>query len=118
MIKFLDINARLSIPAPVVLRHTDCLSNIKFGQKKMESQVYCLAEVSKRTSGGKDREIFPYDGIENYMNGNEDVYYIGIPGFVEWNKDTALKVLEVLAYGVNDYHARESLCGRIRFKID
>ena len=68
------------------------------------------ANVSMRVSGSQRRKIVCTTGDEHLYTG--DTYYVGVGDTWKLSRTSALRVLEVLAYGFHDYVARECVCGR------
>jgi hypothetical protein len=69
-----------------------------------------VAGVAMRVSGGSRRAVVCVPGEKHLYTGS--TYYVGVGDAWELSRTSALRVLEVLAYGFHDYVVRECVCGR------
>lgn len=111
----LSIAARFNIPSPIIARKGENLPTEV--THCLESDLYAKAGVNIRVSGVPDRVVRIYGGDQNYYKASCNEFIVGVPGFKGLTETSALKALEVLAYGFNDYKARESMCGFVKFAI-
>jgi hypothetical protein len=63
-----------------------------------------------RVTGGRRRKVVCVVGSEHLYS--DDTYYVGVGKNWSLSRTSALRVLEVLAYGFHDYVVRECICGR------
>lgn len=77
-------------------------------------ELCAMAGVIPRVSGpALERNILvSSDGKNARLTRHDDRLFVSLPHTFRRDKKSALRVLEVLAYGFNDYAAREAVCGR------
>jgi hypothetical protein len=96
------------IPAPRVLRHDVRPPRALY--RTSINELCKKASVAMRVSGSKRRVVVCAVGDTHMYT--DDAYYVGVGDAWAPSRTSALRVLEVLAYGFHDYVARECACGR------
>lgn len=112
------MNARLAadleIPTPQALsgvRRTQALRS----RRHTIASLCARANVRYRVTGGKHPRVAFWDGPghgHTVTDSNEPIYIIDRASLPQSGPDRALRALEILAYGFQDYASRESVCNR------
>lgn len=113
-VQFHPCAADLFIEGPVPLRGDERLLALSKRWRTVAG-ICAQAGVRFRVSGGETPRVVlwsnPKHGYTSDDEGNR-VYTVSTLGMPQRSQQRALKILEVLAYGFNDYGTRESVCGR------
>ena len=96
------------IPAPRVLMANEKAPSV--AARTTIDELCKAAGVTMRVTGSKRRDVAC--AIGNTHAYTDNVYYVGVGDSWSPSRTSALRVLEVLAYGFHDYVARECVCGR------
>lgn len=107
-------SADLTIAAPRPLSGAGRLRALKSRQRTIVQ--FCeRAGVRYRVTGGQPPSVALWDGPGHGFTVTDDgrrLYAVDRTGLPQRDPERALRVLEILAYGFQDYFARESVCGR------
>jgi hypothetical protein len=106
--------ANLDIPAAVPIYGPERVPALRARRSSIED--FCdRAGVRYRVTGGNSSSValwdHAYHGIVVDESG-ERIYLVARAGLPQRNPERSLRVLEVLAYGFNDYFARQTVCNR------
>lgn len=106
--------ADLAIPAPVPLRGME--RDLALALPPSTVREVCeQAFIRYRVSGGNPPHIviwsIPHHGY-TLTDSGLTWYAVSDLGLPSTEQERALRILEILAYGFQDYFARESVCGR------
>lgn len=107
-------SADLSIPSPLALRGDARLRALRSRDRRTVAELCAQAGVRYRVSGGRPPLVILWDhpSGRTVTETGETLYAVDCGGLPQQHPQRALRVLEILAYGFQDYFARESVCGR------
>lgn len=80
-----------------------------------------VAEITLRVTGGQPPLVTLWEGPGHAYTVRDDlrrVYLVDRLGLPQGRAAQAFRILEIVAFGFNDYFARETLCGRGYFVAD
>lgn len=114
---FSPCGANLEIPAPTPLRGEDWKRAMRLPARSVQD-ICAVAQVRCRVSGAISPQVvlwnLPHHGYTEDELGVPR-YAVSTQGLPQRKQQRALRVLEILAFGFQDYVARESVCGRVYF---
>jgi hypothetical protein len=111
---FAPCAADLAIPSPLPLGGEDRARVLRLRTRTV-ADICIEAAVRCRVTGGPIPHLVLWDAsFHGYTVDKEGMplYAVSKTGLPQRKQQRALKILEILAYGFNDYIARESVCGR------
>lgn len=111
---FAPCAADLAIPSPLPLGGEDRAKALRLRTRTV-ADVCREAAVRCRVTGGPTPHLVLWDApLHGYTVDKEGMplYAVSKTGLPQRKQQRALKILEILAYGFQDYIARESVCGR------
>ena len=106
--------ADLDIPSPLPLRGEERARVMRLRARTVQ-ELCEWAHVRCRVSGGISPDVVFWDAPDHGHTVDENGaprYAVSTRGLPQRKQQRALRVLEILAYGFQDYIARESVCGR------
>ncbi len=107
-------SADLSISTPHVMRGDERERALRTRRRRTVADICAQAGVRYRVSGGSPPHVILWNRPSGYTTAEtgEKLYAIDCAGLPQQRPQRALRILEILAYGFQDYFARESVCGR------
>ncbi|MHB8178970.1 MAG: hypothetical protein ACYDA5_11820 [Vulcanimicrobiaceae bacterium] len=107
-------SADLGISAPRVMRGVERERALGSRRRTTVAELCAQAGVRYRVSGGRPPRVVLWNRPSGYTisETGEKIYAVDCAALPQQHPQRALRILEILAYGFQDYFARESVCGR------
>lgn len=112
--QFVPCAADLSIPAPLPLRGEERVQALRLRKRNIRDMCEDAC-IRCRVTGGITPLVVLWNQEFHGYTVNEHgipIYVVAKGGLPQRKQQRALRIMEILAYGFNDYIARESVCER------